>query len=182
MRVSLQMEINLKKYWHDIAMPILRRDPPPTIPQAVILQDQRVLMVKRDNPMLWELPGGGLLTGEVPEKAILREVKEETGLQVEIQSLLGYYTRTGFRAHYSPIYICHPIGGQLLEESEDVVQTRYFPLQGLPRGQFPWYRPILQHDLMSSEARPLIRTQHLGTKVVLHCILLDLACRLHFLP
>jgi 8-oxo-dGTP pyrophosphatase MutT (NUDIX family) len=175
------MGIDLQKYWSDIVAPVLRREQAPTIPQAVVLQEQQALLVKRDNPMLWELPGGGMLPGETPEDAIVREVYEETGICVNIVSLLGWYVRTGFRAHYSPVYICRPIGGELIPHSEDVVQVRYFPLHALPRGQFPWYRPILQRDLWSSEIRPLSRTQHLGIGTVLHCILLDLACRLRLL-
>jgi 8-oxo-dGTP pyrophosphatase MutT (NUDIX family) len=176
------MGIDLRKYWNDIIAPVLRFEQAPTIPQAVVLQEQHVLLVKRDNPMLWELPGGGLLPGETPEDAIVREVYEETGIRIKIVSLLGWYSRTGFRAHLSPIYICHPISGEPILHSEDVIQVHYFPLHSLPRGQFPWYRPILQHDLLSSELRPLRRTQHLGIGTVLHCILLDLACRLRLLP
>ena len=175
------MGFDLQKYWSDIVAPVLRREQSPTIPQAVVLQEQHVLLVKRDNPMLWELPGGGMLTGETPEDAIVREVYEETGIRVKIVSLLGWYARTGFRAHHSPVYICHPIGGDAILHSEDVIQVRYFPLHALPRGQFPWYRPILQCDLLSSETRPLRRTQHLGIGTVLQCILLDLACRLRLL-
>jgi NUDIX domain-containing protein len=93
---AFAMPIKLQKYWSDIVGPILRRENPPTVPQAVILYDQQVLLVKRDNPSLWELPGGEILPGETPEEAIHREVYEETGINVEIIELLGWYKRTGF--------------------------------------------------------------------------------------
>jgi 8-oxo-dGTP pyrophosphatase MutT (NUDIX family) len=171
------MGIKAWKYWHDIVLPTLTRERPPTIPQAVVMHEHMVLLVLRDNPLLWELPGGNMLPGETPEETVVREVYEETGLQITISTLLGWYTRTGCRAHHAPVYICHPRGGILKAQGEDVVQARYFSLHALPRCQFPWYRPILQHDLHSTEPRPLQRTQHLGIGMVLHCLLLDLASR-----
>jgi hypothetical protein len=61
------------------------------------------------------------------------------------------------------------------------VQARYFPLHRLPRGLCPWYRSMLQHDLLSLHPRPLRLTQHLGLRTVLHCIGLDLVGRLGLL-
>jgi 8-oxo-dGTP diphosphatase len=175
------MAINLSKYWSDMVRPMLRREHPPMVPQAVILHDQQVLLVKRDTPALWELPGGGILSGETPEAAIHREVYEETGINVEIIELLGWYQRTGFRAHCAPVYLCRPIGGSLRSHSDDVVNVRYFPLHDLPRGMFPWYRSILEHDVLRSTPRPLQCTQHLGLWVVLECLALDVGSRLRLL-
>ena len=171
----------LHKYWDELLLPVLRQDHPPTIPQAVIVQDQQVLLVQRDQPRFWELPGGNLLTGEAPEEAVLREVREETGVQVRIVELLGWYERTGFRAHRAPVYLCHPEHGQPRPGDDDIVQVQYFPLRTLPRGLGPWYRPILERDLPSLQPRPLQRTQRLGLRTVLHCVGLDLASRLGWL-
>ena len=141
------MRFQFHKYWHDLLMPVLRQDKPPTVPQAIVLQDQQVLLVKRDNPRFWELPGGGMIPGETPEATVVREVQEETGVQVDIIELLGWYERTGFRAHLSPVYVCHPQSGPPQAQDADTVQVRYFPLHRLPRGLCPWYRSILQRDL-----------------------------------
>jgi ADP-ribose pyrophosphatase YjhB (NUDIX family) len=175
------MGIRLHKYWYDVLLPIVRREHPPTIPQAVVLQQQQVLLVKRDNPPLWELPGGGMLPGELPEETIVREVYEETGTVVEIVELLGWYERTGFRAHCSPVYICHPTGGCLRPHSDEAITVRYFPLHALPRGLFPWFRGLLQHDVRGSTPRPLQRTQHVGVWTLFHCLALDLGGRLGLL-
>ena len=172
------MTFSLQKYWHDIVAPMVRQEPPPTVPQAVVLHEQQVLLVQRDTPRLWELPGGGILPGEHPETTVLREVQEETGVCVEIVELLGWYERTGFRAHRAPVYLCHPVGGHLRPQEEEAVTVRFFSLQALPRGLFPWYRPILHQDLVSLEPRPLQRTQHLGIGMVLRCLALDLGNRL----
>ena len=149
------MRFQFHKYWRDLLMPVLRQDRPPTIPQAIVLQDQQVLLVQRDNPRFWELPGGGMVPGETPEATVVREVQEETGVQVEIIELLGWYERTGFRAHLSPVYVCRPQSGPPQAHDTDTVQVRYFPLHRLPRGLCPWYRSILQRDLPSPHPRPL---------------------------
>ena len=54
------MPLQLHTYWHDLLVPVLRHDSPPTVPQAVVLQGQQVLLVKRDSLRFWELPGGNI--------------------------------------------------------------------------------------------------------------------------
>lgn len=175
------MTIHLGKYWHDIIVPIIRRDSPPIVPQAVVLHEQQVLLVQRDNPRLWELPGGGVQPGELLEETVVREVEEETGLRVAITELLGWYERTGFRAHRSPVYLCRPLGGELRPQLTETLRVQFFPLHTLPTGMFPWYRSIVQHDLMSCEPHPLTRIQHVSLGVVLHCLALDIGNRLGLL-
>jgi ADP-ribose pyrophosphatase YjhB (NUDIX family) len=175
------MPINPKKYWYDIVLPTMRGDNPPLVPQGVVLHDNKVLLVKRDNPLLWELPGGGVPPGECTEAAVIREIQEETGVSVVIVELLGWYERTGFRAHLSPVYVCRPTGGSLRPQLGETVAVRYFSLQALPRGIFPWYRPILKQDILSPVPRPLRCAQHLGMWTVFQCLALDLFCRLGLL-
>lgn len=175
------MAFQLHKYWHDLLSPVLRHDCPPTVPQAIVLQDQQVLLVQRDTPRFWELPGGSMASGESAEETVVREVQEETGVRVEIVELLGWYERTGFRAHCSPVYVCRPYSGEPQLQDDDTVQVQYFPLHALPHGLCPWYRVILQRDLLSAQTRPLRHTQHLGLRTVLRCIGLDLASRLGLL-
>ncbi|MFJ2740534.1 NUDIX domain-containing protein [Streptomyces sp. NPDC087440] len=60
---------------------------------AVVTDDQgRILLQRRSDSGLWALPGGGIeMTDSLPGTAV-REVKEETGLDVEITGLVGTYT------------------------------------------------------------------------------------------
>ena len=175
------MSIQLHKYWCDIVLPIVRGERPPTIPQAVVLHDNKVLLVKRDNPALWELPGGKMFPDEPPERTVVREVYEETGIHAEIIELLGWYERTGFRAHLSPVYLCCQTGGTLQPQLDETIAVRYFALQALPQGMFPWYRDLLLQDLRSTAPKPLRRVQHLGLRTVLHCLCLDVTGRLGLL-
>ena len=60
---------------------------------AAIFRDGRVLIVRRARPPahgLYTLPGGGVELGETLEQAVVREVREETALEVEPVALAGY--------------------------------------------------------------------------------------------
>ncbi|MFC5720569.1 NUDIX domain-containing protein [Streptomyces gamaensis] len=60
---------------------------------AVVTDDEgRILLQRRRDNGLWALPGGGMEMGDSLPGAAVREVKEETGLDVEISGLVGTYT------------------------------------------------------------------------------------------
>lgn len=60
---------------------------------AVILDDTgRVLLQRRADNGLWVLPGGGVEVGESASQAIVREVREETGLLIQVRRLVGVYS------------------------------------------------------------------------------------------
>ena len=75
-----------------------------------MLSDQGVLLAVRSNLRGWELPGGHARRDEAPEAALVREIREETGVDVEVGSLVGSYQRTGFRPHVALVYRCRPTG------------------------------------------------------------------------
>lgn len=138
------------------------------IPQAVILRrgirGHEVLLLKRTSPRAWELPGGYLEPHENPAGGLRREVREETGLEVRLERLLGWYHRTGFRPHRSPIYVCTPAGGAV-RLSHEAVAIDFFPITGLPLGLFPWYREIIR-DAAAGVAHPAVHQQRLGIGAV----------------
>jgi 8-oxo-dGTP diphosphatase len=59
---------------------------------AVIMDGEQVLVTQRSeqmpHPMKWEFPGGKLKSGEVPEKCIMREIREELGIEISVRELL----------------------------------------------------------------------------------------------
>ena len=60
---------------------------------AAIFRDGRVLIVRRRRPPsfgVYTLPGGGVELGETLEQAVIREAREETGLEIEPLALAGY--------------------------------------------------------------------------------------------
>jgi ADP-ribose pyrophosphatase YjhB (NUDIX family) len=102
---------------------------------AVIIEDARVVLVKRAHPPLqaeWSIPGGVLEVGELVREAAIREAREETGLTVEPGELLGVYDRVLRNAdkrvqyHYVLIdFLCCRVAGDLAAAS-DAAEVRWF--------------------------------------------------------
>jgi 8-oxo-dGTP diphosphatase len=95
---------------------------------AVIEQDGKVVLVRRKFEPLagqWSLPGGRLELGETLEAGLAREMKEETGLDVEVGPVVDVFDRIlldperKVRYHYVLIdYLCRPVGGSLTHGSD----------------------------------------------------------------
>jgi ADP-ribose pyrophosphatase YjhB (NUDIX family) len=95
---------------------------------AVVLDDiDRVLMIQRTDNGLWAIPGGAQEVGETSTEAAVREIREETGLDVEVTGLIGIYSDPRhviayddgeIRQEFSICFRAHPIGGQLTPSSE----------------------------------------------------------------
>jgi len=94
---------------------------------AVVVHEGRVLLVRRGTEPLrghWSLPGGLVDVGEPLAEAVIREVREETGLfvePVELIELLDRIHREGERVRYHYViadYLCRVVGGELLAASD----------------------------------------------------------------
>ena len=70
---------------------------------AVAVVDERLLLVRRGHGPAageWSVPGGRVEAGESIVSAVVREVAEETGLEVIVEDLLGWVERFGDRDHF----------------------------------------------------------------------------------
>lgn len=60
-----------------------------TLCSAIIRDNEKVLLIRRNDHNVWELPGGGIEFSETPEETVKREVKEETDLEIEPKNVVG---------------------------------------------------------------------------------------------
>jgi 8-oxo-dGTP diphosphatase len=115
-------------------------NPIPASCLVLIDKKDRVLLVKRSvDPKkgFWCLPGGFMELGETPEKAALRELKEETGLSGQIQMLMGVTSHAS--SQYDTVliigYLIKKYSG-FLEPGDDASDAAYFNYNKLPEIAF----------------------------------------------
>ncbi|MGW2697612.1 NUDIX hydrolase [Streptomyces sp. NPDC001296] len=125
----------------------------------------RVLMVQRSDNGRRALPGGGHDIGETIADTVVREVREETGIEVEVAGFSGIYTDPGHvlryddgevRRQFSLCFRARPVGGRLRTSSE-TTQVRWADpgdLQGLD--VHPTMRLRIEHAKDESRGAPYI--------------------------
>jgi 8-oxo-dGTP diphosphatase len=127
---------------------------------AVIIDAGRVLLTRRSDFPLWVAPGGHMDRGETAQDCCLREVQEETGLDVEIERLIGLYSRPhglgGNAGTMTFLFTCRVIGGVPCVTNETTA-IRYWPIQKLPTNVPGWHRLYLA-DVLQYNHKPLLRT------------------------
>lgn len=103
---------------------------------AIVSQDNKILLVKRGhepNKGLWSLPGGSIMFRETAVDAVAREVREETGLDIEPVSIAGIRDVITDHFHYVIItYHARVIGGELRAAS-DAADAQWFEPQDMDR-------------------------------------------------
>ena len=115
----------------------MQRKSPAITVDGIIIKDRSILLVQRKHEPfqgLWALPGGFVEYGETTEHAIMREVKEETGLLTTVQGLFGVYSDPNRdpRGHTITVaYLLTPVGGDLIA-GDDAASARYFKRDELP--------------------------------------------------
>lgn len=104
--------------------------------RAAIFKDNKILLVHENNGT-WSLPGGWCDVLETVKTNTIKEVKEETGLDVETIKIISIQDRN---KHNKPIYaygvckifvLCNVIGGEFVENIE-TTEIKYFSLDELP--------------------------------------------------
>lgn len=135
----------------------------PAVSAVISDADGRVLLQRRTDNELWSVPGGAVELGESVLGALRREVKEETGLDVEADRLIGVYSSPDYlveyddgevRQQFSLAFACHVTGGtiQTSSESLDVAWFRPDDLGGLDLSAGADRRI---HDYLRGDSQPI---------------------------
>lgn len=124
---------------------------------AVVVNERgEILLHRRSDNAMWSVPGGAMELGESIAETVVREVKEETGLEVEIERLVGIYSDPGHvvaysdgevRQQFSICFAGRVVGGHVATSAESL-EIAFVPPDGI--AQVPMGDPIrlrVQHYL-----------------------------------
>jgi ADP-ribose pyrophosphatase YjhB (NUDIX family) len=122
-------------YWNNPHAPTANSLVPAA--SAVVTDNEgKILLHRRSDNDLWALPGGAMEIGESISETVVREVKEETGLDVVIERLVGIYTNPKHvvafsdgevRQEFSICFACRAVGGTLTISDESFEASFFAP-------------------------------------------------------
>lgn len=151
-------------YLHDPAAPPAN-SVVPSVVAFVQDGDGRVLMIRRSDNGRWALPGGGHDAGEFISDTVVREAKEETGIDVEVIGLSGIYTDPGHvmaysdgevRQQFSMCFRARPVGGRIRTSSE-TTEVRWVAPRDLKKYDIhPTMRLRIEHAMDETRAAPYV--------------------------
>lgn len=138
---------------------IKRHDPTHRVGAFAVIRDSsgRVLLSRRTDSGWWNLPGGGVEPHESATEGVIREVREETGLEVAPQRLVGVYSKP--QKHEIVLVFECLVEGGTITPSEEADLHEWFAPNSLPPTQFlPKHRERVE-DALRNEAAAIIKDQ-----------------------
>ncbi len=115
---------------------------------ALVRDDQgRVLLLRH---RFWPpgkqvgLPGGYAIAGERLEEAVAREVREETGLRIDVGHVVQ--VRSGFRLRIGVTYAAELVGGEWDVDRREVISAEFTPIDALPADLMPNHRRLIEEN------------------------------------
>ncbi|QZA58604.1 NUDIX hydrolase [Candidatus Rhabdochlamydia porcellionis] len=149
-------------------------------------EKKKILLIKRRDIPVWVLPGGGMEVQETPEKAVIREVYEETGLSVQIVRKVAEYSPINKLTQLTHLFECSIVQGNLQTGSE-TKEIGFFlssKLPLLPPPYLSWIQDALSHRECIIQKKiegvsylilckflclhPILVTRYLLTKIGIH--------------
>lgn len=136
----------------------------PSASTIVLDEAGKILLQRRSDTGVWALPGGAMEIGETIGETAIRETKEETGLDVELEYIVGIYTNPHHvvafsggevRQQFSICFACRLLGGELKRSEESYEVGFYAPEEIVQMEMHPSIRLRIQHFLEHRE-RPYI--------------------------
>ncbi|MDP5273650.1 NUDIX domain-containing protein [Chengkuizengella axinellae] len=106
---------------------------------CVVNEKGEILLQKRGDKKAWGFPGGALELGESAEEAAIREIEEETGLSVQVDELIGIYTKyndeypNGDKAQTILFFFkCSIKGGELVVDQKETLELKFIRPEHAP--------------------------------------------------
>ncbi len=126
--------------WRDAALSVLtlwwRLTKPCTVGvRGLVLNDAGEILLVRHSygRRNWFLPGGGHRGSESPEEALVREMREETGLTVAVTGLIGVYFYTGgYKRDHIYLFACRAVTGDVRLMGGEIADIGWFAPDALP--------------------------------------------------
>lgn len=111
-----------------------------TATAIIPFQPDKILLIKRRTLPFreyWALPGGRVDPGETVEQTIVREVKEETGLNVTVVSKIGDYHEQGAQGgveydYYPACFLVKIADGAIKKQESEIADIKFFSLSEVP--------------------------------------------------
>ncbi len=135
---------------------------------VAVIENGKILLTKREDFEVWCLPGGGVEEGESLAEAGIREVKEETGLDVELTRLVGVYSMLGGGRHdvHAVLYTARPIGGELKTQLGETIAVAYFSFEPVPQELLFGHKKRIQdaiHGICGASVKQELKTKDAKT-------------------
>jgi ADP-ribose pyrophosphatase YjhB (NUDIX family) len=120
----------------------------------MLSEDNKLLLVQESADGRWSLPGGWADVGFTPSEIIIKEIKEETGLDARVDRLLAVFDKRKHPHPPQPFYVyklvfyCKVFSGQI-SKGFDVLDVQYFDITNLP--------PLSEDRILKSQIELLYR-------------------------
>jgi ADP-ribose pyrophosphatase YjhB (NUDIX family) len=150
-------------YYHDANAPKANSLVPGA--SAIVTDDQgRILLQRRSDNARWALPGGVMDIGESIGQTVVREVREETGFEVEPEDIVGVYSDPGHvfayddgevRQQFSVCFVCRIVGGEL-QVSQESSEVAFFSPEVIEGLEMHESIRLRIHHYLERRPRPVI--------------------------
>ena len=137
----------------------------PSVTAVIVNELGQLLLIHKTDNDLWALPGGGHEAGETIAETVVREVREETGIDVQVVDLVGLYTDPRHvmayddgevRQQFSICFHARPVGGSLQTSAESKEVRWVAPHELDDLNIHPSMRLRITHGLDASRTKPYI--------------------------
>lgn len=136
------------------------KNPSLTVDAVVVCEDDSIVLIKRKKDPYggsWALPGGFVEYGETVENAAIREVKEETGLEIRLKDIVGVYSDPYRDPRGHTVTICYiaTCRGEELNADTDALDAQCIPKEDILN-----LKLAFDHGLIIKDAIKLMKTKN----------------------